>query len=446
MKRIVNHRPLCFFVLAQSIGILIGAYCFQSKGAVVAVISVATVVLVAMFLLKQKKLLYLPIAFVVGFMGIYCSYQTYIDKSVNAKNVQIQGTICSEITKYKTTTYFEISDVYADGQKLSKKARVYCSQDVELSPGDRLLFKGNISTNTFDISDGVFVSAYHNGVYYDVSSNNIQVAGKGTLSKATSFRLSFYEKLDKRVDGSSSDIVKALVFGDKFAIDAQLYDDIKSSGLAHLLAVSGLHIGIIGGALFFLFSKLGIKRWYKFGTITTILLLYGWLCGFPSSVIRAIVLCSTFMLAECLGRKYDALSTLGLAGIIDLLIFPTDLFSVGCIMSFASVLGIIVLFKPLTRKREAKPSKVLDILSVSIAVNIMLFPIMAYFFGQFQTLFLISNVLLLPIIAFIYIISLLIMLFVQIMPFLSPTLGLDVCNAPHKACGFYGREHCRSDC
>ena len=436
MRRIVNYRPMCFFMPAQCVGILLGLWCKDSEARLF-LFAIALVLCGFLYFSKRSRHIYLAIAFILGFVCFCGSYDIYCARMVDSSNAKLQGTVCSEIVTDENQIVFEITDVHMDGKKLKGRARVYGVNICDVSVGDNVYINGKIKTQSFDIADGRFVSSYHNKIYYDVSAREVEIEGKGALGVATRFRLSFYEKLNRSVDDTTGDIIKALVFGDKFGIDGELYDDIKASGLAHLLAVSGLHVGIVGGALLFLFSKFGIKGWYRFGGITVILLLYGWLCGFPASVIRAIILCCSFLLADCVGRKYDALSTLGLAGIADLLIFPTDLFSVGFLMSFASVLGIILLSKSFSKRQKSKLNFVYDIFSVSMTVNIMLFPIMASFFGQFQTLFLISNILLLPIIPFIYIMSLSVMLVVQIIPFLSPILGiLSVITLPIKLVSF----------
>ena len=167
----------------------------------------------------------------------------------------------------------------------------------------------------------------------------------------------------------------------------------------------------------FLARKLKKKKALCLLIVEIPLILYGWICGFGASVLRAIVMSTVFIVSGLTGRQRDSLNSLSLAAIIVLILNPTDMFTKGFHLSFAALLGLIVIVPRLTRKElSGVKKKVRDICATSVGVNVMLLPYMVGFFGEVQTLFVISNLIILPILPFIYTISLVISLFVMILP------------------------------
>ena len=200
-------------------------------------------------------------------------------------------------------------------------------------------------------------------------------------------------------------VLKALVLGIRSDITPELYQQYINAGAVHILAISGLHIGIIT-YLLTLFISLVVpahRKGVKIALILVFLLTYAAITGFSASVLRAVVMFGGYSiayLAESRRARYDSLL---LSAFILLLCKPTFLFEVGFQLSYMAVLSI-ALFLPLGDKYRFE-NRFLnffwDIIKVSIAAQIGVLPLSLYYFHQFAGLFLVTNVLILPLLGII---------------------------------------------
>ncbi len=178
---------------------------------------------------------------------------------------------------------------------------------------------------------------------------------------------------------SSYGLVKAMVLARRDDLSADLLNAYIQSGAVHVLAVSGLHVGI----LFLLLSKLlgGLrkKRWGRWGYLGLILLFltfYALITGLSPSVLRASLMCFTFALSQTFSRRHDGVNTLAISAFIILLFDPMALFAVGFQLSYAAVLGIL-LFYPLFKNSVDSKYKAIEWLGqitlVSLAAQVFHF-------------------------------------------------------------------------
>lgn len=200
-------------------------------------------------------------------------------------------------------------------------------------------------------------------------------------------------------------VLKALVLGVRSDITPELYQQYINAGAVHILAISGLHIGIIT-YLLTLFISLVVpahRKGVKIALLLVFLLTYAAITGFSASVLRAVVMFGGYSiayLAESRRARYDSLL---LSAFILLLCKPIFLFEVGFQLSYMAVLSI-ALFLPLGEKYRFE-NRFLnffwDIIKVSIAAQIGVLPLSLYYFHQFAGLFLVTNVLILPLLGII---------------------------------------------
>ena len=205
------------------------------------------------------------------------------------------------------------------------------------------------------------------------------------------------------LDEAELGIAKALLLGDRTHVESDLYTSYRKAGALHLLAVSGLHVGILAA---FLYGLLGPLRNFRFGRGLRLLLgtslLWGYalLCGFSPSVVRAVILFSFISYALYMQRPGETLHFLALAWIFMLvLINPNWLLQVGFQLSFAAV-GAIVVFTPVLFKRwpwkGTAGNYMGRLICVSLAAQIGTLPLTLFYFHQFPGVFLLSNLVLLP--------------------------------------------------
>ena len=192
---------------------------------------------------------------------------------------------------------------------------------------------------------------------------------------------------------------------------ADLSNDVKeafrASGSSHVLAVSGLHVGIVYFIILFIFSFLGKRgRWFIIKQMLVLLSLwsYVYITGFPVSVIRAAFMLSIICIGNIFHRKGFTYNTLASAAFFILIINPFYFFDVGFQLSFSCVFSILF-FQPKISKLfspKFKPTRyVWNLFTLSIAAQLGAFPIALYYFGTFPTYFFISNLLILPFVGLI---------------------------------------------
>lgn len=247
-----------------------------------------------------------------------------------------------------------------------------------------------------------------NGVYGQlrISEKQILKSAKGSptlIGVAQNFRASIVEKLQEtKLKTDERAIIQALVLGEKKDIDKELYAEYAAAGAVHILAVSGLHVGILYVILAFLFKPL--RRW-KYGRIFSSILIvvmlwcFAILSGLSPSVTRAVTMFTFFALATLLNRETSSINTLFLSFLTLLIINPLWLFQVGFQLSYLAVFFIVWLQPSLFKIGYSKYwvlRKAWAIVSVTICAQIGVLPLSIYYFHQFPGLFLLTNIVVLP--------------------------------------------------
>ncbi len=221
------------------------------------------------------------------------------------------------------------------------------------------------------------------------------------------------------LEGDELATVGALTLGYKEALDKELKRHFQASGAAHVLAVSGLHTGIIYGVLLWLLT-LGrrIKPRYenRAGRCTISLLIisvmwfYAWLTGMTPSVVRAVLMVTIFEVGRMVYRQTLSLNTIAAAAVVILLVKPTDLWSVSFQLSFTATAAIVVFataLEKLLRRQDMKGwikriyAWLLGTIIISIAAQLGTLPLTMYYFGQMSNYFLLTNLIVLPLATFL---------------------------------------------
>lgn len=201
-------------------------------------------------------------------------------------------------------------------------------------------------------------------------------------------------------------IIQALVLGQRQDIDANLSNQYANAGMMHILAVSGLHVGIL---LLILRSITGIIsnrkfRWVRSGICITLLWCFAFVTGLSPSVLRAVTMFSFLELGNCLGGKRSVNDALLFSAFILLSIDPMLLYQVGFQLSYLAVIAILWIqpwLYSFYRPNYYLTTKLWGIITVSIAAQIGVLPLSLFYFHQFPGLFLISNIVVLPFLSII---------------------------------------------
>ena len=201
-------------------------------------------------------------------------------------------------------------------------------------------------------------------------------------------------------------LVGALTLGYKEDLDPEVKHRFQASGAAHILAVSGLHTGIIYGVLLWLLTLGGrLKPQYenRIGrclislVIITAMWGYALLTGMTPSVVRAVLMVTMVEVGRMLRRQALSLNTIAAAAVLILLVRPSDLWSVSFQLSFAATAAIVVLYPKFRYNGIPIFRYFLSLIIVSLAAQIGTLPLTVYYFGQISTYFLLTNLIVLPI-------------------------------------------------
>jgi competence protein ComEC len=226
-------------------------------------------------------------------------------------------------------------------------------------------------------------------------------------------------------DDSVRGVAEAVIFGFKEDLNEDWLKAFSKTGTIHVLAVSGLHVGIIYVLMSFLLGmqkSRGTSLVVKSAVILLVLFLYALLTGFSPSVSRASIMFGTVIIGNSFNRKSSIYNSLSLACFILLLINPLNIYNVGFQFSFIAVLGIVY-FKDDVRRLFPDSNyffdKVFILMSVSIAAQIATFPLGLFYFHQYPNLFMFSNLIVIPCISIVLYLGIAFIFIVQ----LSSSLG-----------------------
>lgn len=248
------------------------------------------------------------------------------------------------------------------------------------------------------------------------------IAGSVTISDASAIRAvdrspSAIDKIRMYVrrsiiahtDVTAQPVLNALLLGDRSQLDSDARDALARTGLMHLLAVSGLHVLLIGLAAYRLLKSILVRfsiswytmEWIRVPLTVALLVLYAALTGMQPSSVRAVIMGSLFLAGTLAKRRPDSLNLLGVAAIVGLVHRPEQLYAVGFQLSFSAVAAILVVAGPIrdhlpggTRMAALRSS-----LATSVAASVGTAPALMSAFGYTPVAGLVLNVVAIPLTA-----------------------------------------------
>gem|GEM_PF-868077 len=202
--------------------------------------------------------------------------------------------------------------------------------------------------------------------------------------------------LDDSLQKPQNQLMKSVLLGNQGFLEEDLREAFSQTGTAHIIAVSGLHVGILVIIFTVFFKILGLGKKLYLSLILGILFLYGYLIDFPISMVRAGMMYGLYVLAFYQHRPYDGLHALAVVGIVSLLVNPLSLFTVSFQLSFTATASIILLYPKFTKILMFFPNFLRSLVAVTLAAQLGTLPLMAYYFGQISIISIVANLLLMP--------------------------------------------------
>ncbi|MDX5437655.1 MAG: competence protein ComEC family protein [Pontibacter sp.] len=316
------------------------------------------------------------------------------------------------------STVLQVEQVQVNGvwQEASGKVQLSVPHDseqaYELNYGDRLLVKGApqeiappLNPSQFDYKGYLankniyhrhYLQSYH---YQKISSDPPNLI----LYYSIQLRRQLDGLLRERVgEKREYAIASALILGVKDELDNSIRQAYADTGTMHVLAVSGLHVGLIYAVLTLLLARFDTssrQRWLGALLVLLALWLYAFITGLSPSVLRAVLMFSLVTLGQVLQRRTVIYNTVAFAALVLLYLNPYNLLEVGFQLSFLAVLGIVYLQPRLYNLLEVR-NRVLDLVwvyfTVAVAAQVATLPLGLYYFHQFPVYFWLTNILVVP--------------------------------------------------
>jgi competence protein ComEC len=428
-----------------SAGILLGIYqpdLMEDQFFLIILLSIVPTYYLAFWLLHNRHavrlltgMLGLVAIFILGYLHLLYSTESRSDDHILSVKgpIQYYEAIVRGAPESKSKSWrleVEVSKVKTS-EWLNKRGKVllYISKkSIDRIPwqyGDRLLIKGNpvelkppANPYEFDFKRFLgFKNIYHQQFAF---ANQIQkvedTKRKGFIYYSLRARAWASSKLNEYIDGEQEQVIAAaLVLGVTEGIDTDLQNAYAASGAMHVLAVSGLHVGIIYAILLFLLrplNRFAWSRWVVFLISIVCLWSFAFVTGLSPSVLRAVTMFSFIALARPLGWRTNIYNTLAGSAFLLLLFNPYLIMSVGFQLSYLAVLGIVYLQRPLYNLWEIENrigDWIWQITCVSIAAQISTFALGMLYFHQFPVYFLVSNLFVIPLSTLVLVIGILLL-------------------------------------
>lgn len=416
-------RPLCLFcfcfIAASAVACNVSTLCVIYGFAVSLIVSLCLLIL--SFIFKRRKyglieafiaLIFAALAFAVSFLSIHLP--SYRQDKLCSEQAKVKFLVIEEEynTKYSSEYTGKIllvgeEYVYIDGT-------LSCSYEGEYSMGDCLWLIGNVEkgedtlvvTPTID-RETIVSKRYDN---FDINLLSVRITN------------AVKDILRNRLDYDRAALASGLLTGNKKDVSPQMIRDFRRSGLSHVLAVSGLHLAVILGAIEFVLKRIGISKLIRciILSLASVGLLV--LAGFSPSACRSVLMLMCAYLCFTLSRESDALTSLGFAGFLILFLSPKTVLSLSFWLSFLATFGLVTWLSiiPSSSSVTRRPRsiwlrgilriglKIWSAVSIAFCANISICIISWLFFGELSVIGILANVVVTPLCVIYLVIALLI--------------------------------------
>ncbi|MBE5742584.1 MAG: ComEC/Rec2 family competence protein [Clostridiales bacterium] len=419
MTKPINFRPILFCALSLIFGMALFVYHQRLGVWTVLIPTILAITIYIIFLLiveKDKRftlLMSVVFCLLFAFMGMF-SFGIYTKRIENRQVESGNYTVVGEVYKVSFSHgryVVNLKNCTYDGKDGGNLYVNTFYSEIELY--DRLELDCRVSPYS-RVENGAISTAVKSGrEMYAENVYSYKILGK-TNSLASKFK-QVTDKLFFDVLGKNGGILSALIRGDTAKM-GEIVDPFRLVGIAHIFAVSGMHVGLLFAALSYIFKKIPAYRWLKTLLICSALFFYSYLCGFTASSLRASIMCSCMAISRRLGEKHDGINAIAEAFIIIALLSPIQIFSVGFILSFTVSFSLMVLSPPIIRFFEFLPKPFAESIGVLVSAQLSAIPLTVTYFGYFSLISFLANFILLPVVTIIFYLTVIGMVLCLILP------------------------------
>ena len=358
------------------------------------------------FLMPQDKILLLmPVLFLLGFVGMDSRNQTYPVDEVFDEQVEclVRGAVVSIDTSgiYLRLGVKKVSIVIGEETYECDRVLISCDVENQFHIGNEVECYGKLMKFEPPGNPGQFdEAAYYSmkGYDYKFKAETVLLLDSttswfwDTTSKLKLRMLKSYEAILSEEDYG---LVVAMLLGESSYMDEEIQGLYQKNGISHLLAISGLHITLLGMGFYHLLRK------FRVGTVAATLssigfiLYYGLFTGFSVSTNRAVIMMIFSLSASIFGKTYDIKCAMTLSAFLILLQNPLQLFSAGFLLSYGAIVGIVFVNGVLIKALQMK-NRILQTLLMSVSVQVATLPLILFLFYEFPLYSVLLNLFVLP--------------------------------------------------
>lgn len=416
--------PIIPITLFLVIGIVFGSY-FKFDFSVYIISTLITLSFFTFlhFLKKEANSIFLfglityIIAFQLGIILHYFHYEKnqkthYTHLISNKEKVFLEGTIKNIAKPSKTKDKYIVEITNINNSNVSGKTLIYIPKESNLKLKPGLHF--SVITELYPIKDNFNPYQFNYAIYIEkqnifhqiyASEKNLKIS-----SQEKNFDYYLFEIREKLInsfdqhyfDQKTQGVINALLFGQRILLDPDTIQSYSNAGVIHILAISGLHVGIIYLILGLFFKPLNRIKNGKIINLTLvigILWFFAFLSGLSPSVTRAVLMFSILAVGKHFNQQTKTINTIAVSALLLLCYNPNYVFDVGFQLSYTAVISIVLLNPYFNYFRFSK-NKIInystDIILVSLAAQIGVLPLSIYYFNQFPVLFLAANIIVIP--------------------------------------------------
>ena len=395
-KRFINHRP----TFASAIGPITGILVFGRLTGLGAAVFAAAAVAAAAFLITGntgKSFPGAPILLISAAIGVLITLLA-TPRIFQAGNYTACG-IVADRWQQGGKTVLLLKRPQLNGTDIDSWLMLTVGGETDAAIGDRVTAEvyARPLTRSYGEHDE-YTSRLSAGIGAVASAESAAVTARhcAPIAEAAAAANSVIEARIKSVFGSDGELFSALILGNRREVDDERIAVFRASGTAHLLAISGFHMGITAGAAALLIPK--NKRLLRLILVSILMLVYCTVASYAPGFVRAAIMMFCILLASCLDRRPDMLCSLSLAAVLILLVNPYQIYSAGFRLSFSACFGIALFGDTVQRaaSEHKRAGKLLAALGISAAAVIGTLPFQLCYFNSLATYTLPANLAAIP--------------------------------------------------
>lgn len=285
---------------------------------------------------------------------------------------------------------------------------VYINKEETLSIGETILLSGRLVFFEPATNPGQFdAEKYYKNkdILFGIKKAEVKKS-TGARANLRQYLKDFSDREQKRLtcylSQAHASILKAMLFGNKKELDEETKQLYQDNGIAHILAISGLHISMLGMAVYRMLRRLPVPHAVSLAVSEVFLVFYGVMVGFSASAFRAIVMFTFLLATRLFKRSYDMLTAVAASALLQLLIHPGYLFDCGFQLSYAAILGMGILLPAFTKITEEIShsiiKKIVSLVLPSFSVSLATSPILIWHYHELSFFSILLNIVVIPLV------------------------------------------------